>query len=159
MDLDKALKNAIPGGNLTKPILIALGTLLVGKMLGGGSKAAPEPEVLPPTTPGRAPANAGIDDGGVLGGLGGLLDKLRTGGAAEQVDSWVGTGQNKPLPPKQLGNAIGQTTISELAKKAGISEQELLDQLSQVLPQVVDKWTPQGRLPSRTEFGGIFGGR
>ncbi|MGL4323602.1 MAG: YidB family protein [Beijerinckiaceae bacterium] len=155
MELDNALNRALPGGSITKPILIALGALLVGKMFGGGGKSAPEPELLPP---GRSSAPATpVNDGSVLDGLGGMLDKLRKGGLQDTVDSWVGTGPNQPVPPGKLGPALGDTTISELARKAGVSEQELLEQLSKVLPQVVNTWTPQGRLPSPGEFKSIFG--
>ena len=96
MELDNALNRALPGGSITKPILIALGALLVGKMFGGGGKSAPEPELLPP---GRSSAPATpVNDGSVLDGLGGMLDKLRKGGLQDTVDSWVGTGPNQPVP-------------------------------------------------------------
>ncbi len=106
--------DAVPGGNIAKPIMIALGALLVSKMLAGKSEpdqASLNPQPLPPAgTPDATP------DGGLLGGLGGLLDKLKNGGLADAADSWVGTGQNKPVQPGQLGSALGQQTISDLAK-------------------------------------------
>lgn len=154
MDLDSALGRAVPGGNLTKPILIALGALLVGKMFGGSKKSEPEPELLPP---GRAPSPTTANEGSILDNLGGVLDKLRKGGQGDVVDSWISNQPNKPLPPSQLGPALGDTTIRDLARQAGVSEQDLMDQLSKILPQVVNHWTPQGRLPSQGEFKSIFG--
>ena len=59
--------------------------------------------------------------------------------------------------PGQLGSALGQTTVSELARQAGMSEQELLAQLSRVLPGVVDKLTPDGRVPAPSEIATHFG--
>ncbi|MDQ0471491.1 YidB family protein [Labrys wisconsinensis] len=151
---DDALKNAVPDGNLTKPLIIAAGALILGKMLSGRSapqEAQPAPQPVPQAPPpGAAPAG---DDGGLLGGLGGLLGKLQQGGLADAANSWVGTGQNQPVQPGQLGQALGQSTISDLAKQAGISEQDLLNGLSQVLPGLIDKLTPNGRVPTHSELG------
>lgn len=151
---DDALKNAVPDGNLTKPLIIAAGALILGKMLSGRSapeEAQPAPQPVPQAAPPSA-APAG-DDGGLLGGLGGLLGKLQQGGLADAANSWVGTGQNQPVQPGQLGQALGQSTISDLAKQAGISEQDLLNGLSQVLPGLIDKLTPNGRVPTHSELG------
>jgi uncharacterized protein YidB (DUF937 family) len=158
---DDVLGKATPDGNLTKPIMIALGTLLVGKMLNGGIGGMPQMGGAPqpsgqanPATPGTN--SAGMPDGGLLGGLGGLLEKLQNAGQGDTAKSWIGTGPNKPIEPKQLGTALGQTTISDLAKQAGVSEQDLLAQLSKVLPGVVDKLTPNGQLPSLQDLAKAF---
>ena len=57
-----------------------------------------------------------------------------------------------PIQPGQLSSALGQTTISDLARSAGMSEQELLAQLARTLPGVVDRLTPDGRVPSQAEL-------
>jgi len=139
--------DAVPGGNITKPLLVALGALLVGKLMTGSSASAPAPQ--PEAAP-QAP------QGGLMGGLGGLLDRLTNAGHGATVDSWLGTGQNAAIQPDQLHSALGQTTISDLARHAGISEQELLAQLSRALPGVVDKLTPDGRVPSQTEIQSVW---
>jgi uncharacterized protein YidB (DUF937 family) len=90
--------------------------------------------------------------GGLLGGLGGLLDKLQKGGLADEVNSWVGSGQNQPASPKQLSPALSSDIIKALAQRSGLSEEERVKQLSQVLPGVVDKLTPAGRLPTLAEL-------
>jgi uncharacterized protein YidB (DUF937 family) len=141
--------DAVPGGNITKPLMVALGALLVGKMMSGGSTPAEAPA---PQT-GAVP---GAQQGGLFGGLGGLLDRLSGAGLGQTVNSWVGTGQNAPVQPDQLHNALGQTTISDLARNAGVSEQELLAQLARALPGVVDKLTPSGRIPSQTEVHSVW---
>ncbi|TIV13518.1 MAG: hypothetical protein E5V95_33790, partial [Mesorhizobium sp.] len=95
--------NAVPGGNITKPLMIALGALLVGRMLSGRSE-----EPAAHQAPAPAPAATGASaDGGLLGGLGGLLDKLKDAGHGNVADSWVGTGQNQPINPGDLGSALG----------------------------------------------------
>jgi uncharacterized protein YidB (DUF937 family) len=127
--------------------MIALGALLVGKMLGGGgSSADPTPQQANPPAP----------DGGLLGGLGGLIGKLTEAGQGDTVDSWVKPGPNQPISPGSLGNALGSQTISDLAARAGLSEQDLLDQLAKVLPGVVDKATPQGQIPSLGQLASLL---
>ncbi|CDX36744.1 conserved hypothetical protein [Mesorhizobium sp. SOD10] len=146
--------NAVPGGNITKPLMIALGALLVGKMLSGRSEEAAAPQAPAPTpTPAGTDASA---DGGLLGGLGGLLDKLRDAGHGNVADSWVGTGQNQPINPGDLGSALGPAVIREIAQRTGMNEQELLQQLSTALPGIVDKLTPNGQIPQHHQVASAF---
>jgi uncharacterized protein YidB (DUF937 family) len=84
--------------------------------------------------------------------LGGLIDKLQNGGLGNAINSWIGHGQNQPVSPGQLGSALGPDLIKMLAQRSGMSEEEITKQLSQILPGVVDKLTPQGRLPSAAEL-------
>ena len=139
--------DAVPGGNISKPIMIALGALLVGKLLGGGGSQ---------NDAAAQQANPQAGNGGLFGGLGGLLGKLTEAGQGDAVDSWVQPGQNKPIAPGSLESALGSQTISDLARKAGINEQELLKQLSTVLPGVVDKLTPRGHVPSQDQITSLF---
>jgi uncharacterized protein YidB (DUF937 family) len=81
------------------------------------------------------------------GGLQGLLDKLRNGGLAEIVQSWVGTGANQPVSPAQLNTALGEQQVGQLAGAAGMAPQELLGLLSQHLPALVNQLSPGGELP------------
>ena len=80
------------------------------------------------------------------------MDKLQKGGLGNLVNSWVGSGQNQPASPNQLGPALGPDIIKTLAQRSGLSEEELTRQLSQVLPGLVDKLTPNGRLPTLAEL-------
>lgn len=89
-----------------------------------------------------------LPDEGVSGGLEGFLEKLRKAGLGEEADSWVNTGPNKPVDSGRLKPAIGELTISEIARRAGTSEQDVMEILTQVLPQLVDNMTPEGRVPS-----------
>ena len=88
----------------------------------------------------------------MFGGLTDIVGKLTAGGNAAQVNSWVGNGANLPIQPGQLGSALGPQTISDLAARSGLSEQELLAQLSKVLPQLINNLTPAGRLPTAAEL-------
>jgi uncharacterized protein YidB (DUF937 family) len=142
--------DAVPGGNISRPLMIALGALLVGKLMSHGQPGA-QPTGSQSTPQPQPQA------GGGWGGLGGLLDRLSNAGHADVAHSWVGTGPNMPIQPNQLGSTLGQTTVSDLARQAGISEQELLAQLSRVLPGVVDRLTPNGRVPGQDEVRSAFG--
>ena len=215
-------KEPVPGGNLTKPVLIALGALLVGRMFSGKSDDKEQPQVAGPdqaasggglgdllgsvfgggqsgqtgagqassqdnaqtgglggtlgglggllggllggalggTAAGQAAptgGNTGGQGGGLGGGLGGLLEQLTQAGHADKVDSWVGGGNNAPIAPDQLGNAIGKNTISDIARQAGVNEQDLLAELSQALPGIVDKLTANGQVPDMQQLLKMLG--
>jgi uncharacterized protein YidB (DUF937 family) len=95
---------------------------------------------------------AGGAAGSVLsGGLNDLLKQFQQNGHGDVVDSWVGTGPNKSIAPKELGQALGSEQINAALAQTGMSRDELLDALSHYLPQVVDRLTPQGRLPTDQE--------
>lgn len=149
--------DAVPGGNISKPLLIALGALLAGKLLSGSSREEPEAAPAQPAPRQAPPQTAPDSNGGLLGGLGDLINRMQQGGQGHVADSWVKPGQNAPVHPTDLGKALGQTTLSEIAKRTGMSEDELLNQLSTVLPDLVDKLTPDGKVPSNAEVATRMG--
>jgi len=141
---EDVIRSAVPGG-IGKPLILALLALLAsGALFGRGSK-----EGSATKGPQAAPDEGA---GGLLGGLGGLVDKLQKGGLGDVVNSWVGHGQNQPVSTNQLGPALGPDIIKTLAQRSGLSEEELIRQLSQALPGLVDKLTPHGRLPTLAEL-------
>lgn len=85
---------------------------------------------------------------GPTGGLNGLVAKFQQGGLGDVVNSWVSTGQNLPISPDQLSGVLGPDVLGKLAGQLGLSQGDLAGQLSQLLPQAVDKLTPQGQLPA-----------
>jgi uncharacterized protein YidB (DUF937 family) len=87
-----------------------------------------------------------------MGGLSDLIGKLTSGGAAPQVNSWIGPGQNEAIQPGQLGGALGQNVLNELSQRTGMSQQELLNQLSVALPQLINHLTPNGRMPTLADL-------
>jgi uncharacterized protein YidB (DUF937 family) len=81
------------------------------------------------------------------GGVGELVDRFRQNGQGATADSWVETGPNKPINDAEVERALGPDLIDGLVKQTGLSRADLLSRLSSVLPHVVDKMTPEGRLP------------
>ena len=146
--LEDMIRSAVPDGNIAKPLLLGLVALLASGALFGKGDAGPSA---------NQEAQAAPDDGagGLLGGLGGLLDKLQKGGLGSAANSWVGSGPNQSVTPGQLGSALGPDIIKTIAQQSGISEEQITKQLSQLLPGVVDKLTPQGRLPTATELSNV----
>jgi uncharacterized protein YidB (DUF937 family) len=95
----------------------------------------------------------GANAGGILsGGLGELVDRFKQSGQAETAESWVKTGPNRPCTPAQLEQALGPQVLDTLSQQTGLSRDELLTRLCRELPDAVDKYTPQGRLPTEGEL-------
>lgn len=96
--------------------------------------------------------------GGAAGGLGGLIGVLTQGGLGQIASSWVGTGQNLPVSPDQISQALGGDgggvggILAQIAQQAGISSSEAASGLSQVLPGLVDKLTPNGQVPEQSSL-------
>lgn len=137
------------------PIMMALMGLLASKamgsggglggMLGGGQASGGG-------MGGLGGMLGGGMGGGMGGGLGGLLERFQRSGHQNVMDSWVGPGENQPIAPHELGSALGDDTVESLAQQTGLPRNDLLSQLSEVLPGVVDKLTPHGRLPDDQEM-------
>jgi uncharacterized protein YidB (DUF937 family) len=139
---------AVPGGSVTKPLIIALLALLASRYMSGGQKQAPaEMPKLPDPVPQSAE-----DPGSVLDGLGGLIDQFQKKGLGEVVDSWVKRGKNKDVAPDQVTVALGGDVVDELSRRTGLSRDEVVTELARMLPNVVDKLTPDGRVPTRQEI-------
>ncbi len=95
----------------------------------------------------------GASAGGILsGGLGELLDRFQKSGQGETANSWVKTGVNKRCSEAELEQAIGPEVLETLTKQTGLSKTELVDRLCRELPEAVDKYTPQGRIPQEAEM-------
>jgi uncharacterized protein YidB (DUF937 family) len=103
---------------------------------------------------GQLKSSLGGASGGevVSGGVGELVDRFKQSGQGETADSWVKSGPNKPVTPAQLEQAIGPEVLDTLSKQTGLSREELVARLCRELPDAVDKYTPQGRLPTEAEF-------
>jgi uncharacterized protein YidB (DUF937 family) len=82
-----------------------------------------------------------------MGGVDGLLKKFQQSGLGDLAASWIGTGENKSILPEQLANILGKDQIAALAQQAGIPESQGASVLSQILPAMVDKLTPDGKAP------------
>jgi uncharacterized protein YidB (DUF937 family) len=96
---------------------------------------------------------AGTSIGGMLsGGLHDLVNSFKQVGHGEVADSWVGRGPNKQVAPPQLEQAIGPEVLKTLSEQTGLSREELLARLSKNLPDAVDKYTPDGRIPTAADL-------
>ncbi len=124
----------------------------LGGMLGGGGG-------LGGGMPGGLGGLLGGSGSSAGGGLGGLLDQFRQNGYGDHADSWVGTGQNRRLAPDELSHALGPDTIDELEQQTGTPRQQLLAELSDHLPDAVDHFTPDGRLPTHEEVSSRWADR
>ncbi len=91
--------------------------------------------------------------GGQQGGLQGLVQAFAQKGLGNIVSSWVSTGPNLPVSGDQLQHALGSNTIGSLAQKAGLAPDAANSMLTQMLPMIVDKLTPEGKIP---EGGGLL---
>ena len=131
----------------------------IAEVLGGGKQE-------PGSAPGQNKQQAGQD--GVLGKLGGLLggasagsvlsgglrdlvERFTQNGHGQAADSWVKPGPNQQLTQDQLEQAIGPDALNSLSQQTGLSRGELLSRLTRDLPAAVDKFTPDGRLPTEEE--------
>ena len=90
------------------------------------------------------------------GALGNLMGAFQQNGLGHIVQSWLGTGQNLPISPDQVKQVLGGGTVAELAQKAGIGEHETASALSGLLPQVIDKISPNGQAPAANDLGGLL---
>jgi uncharacterized protein YidB (DUF937 family) len=160
-----------PSGGGMSPMTMAILALLAYKAVKhlGGSQAGATPAPAP--TPGGGMAGGGgLGDvlkgglGGLLaggaagsvisGGLSDLLRQFQQNGHGETANSWVSPGPNKQIAAGDLANALGADQINSLMSQSGLSREDLLNGLSQHLPEVVNHLTPDGRLPTEDEVAG-----
>ena len=85
--------------------------------------------------------------GGGSGGLGGLLEHFQRAGFGDQARSWVSAGDNQPISPNDITQVFGADGLAEIARRAGVGEDDAARGLSQLMPEVVDRLTPDGRVP------------
>jgi len=121
---------------------------ILGQMMGGGQRGG-----------------GGLGDllgqvlgggGGSGGGLGGLLRQFESAGLGDQARSWVSPGQNQPLSPDALGRVFGADGLAAIARQAGLSERETTAGLAQLLPEIIDRATPQGQVPDEDQLAGTL---
>lgn len=93
--------------------------------------------------------------GGQGGGLGALVQQFQQAGLGEVVASWIARGPNLPISAEQLSQVLGGgQALGGVAQQAGIDSGDLMGQLAQLLPQLVDQLTPDGRLPDAGQLSG-----
>jgi len=164
------------------PMTMAILALLAWKAVKhfGGSQPGAAPSA-PPKLPGNVTASlpgglggalsgGGLSDlmkgglGGLLaggaagsilsGGLGDLLKQFQEKGQGDTASTWVSNGPNKQIAPGDLASALGADQIESLSSQTGLSRDDLLQGLSQYLPDVINHLTPDGKLPNEHELSG-----
>ena len=81
------------------------------------------------------------------GGVQGILSKLEASGLGDKVDSWIGTGPNKSISPDEVTRALGPDEVNQAAAKAGVSEEQAAGGIAAALPDLIDRVSPDGKLP------------
>lgn len=87
----------------------------------------------------------------VSGGLNELVQRFQQNGLGDVVQSWIGSGPNQPIGTEEVHQAIGPGTVDRLSDQTGIEKGQLLPLLARALPQIVDRLTPNQRVPNETE--------
>jgi uncharacterized protein YidB (DUF937 family) len=147
----RAQRQPIPtgmgGGGQGGGVLMALLPIVLSMLANRGSQG-PGSQMRP------AGAGGGLGDvlgqvlgGGGGGGLGGLLEQLQHAGFGEQAESWVGRGANRPIPPDAWAQIFGREGLEQISRQAGITEDDASRGLSELVPEVVDRVTPNGEVP------------
>ena len=135
---------------------------MLGSVLGSqsGAQAAPGGDALAQVLGGLL---SGGGSGGSGGGLGGLVEQFQRAGLGEVIGSWIGTGRNLPVSAEQIGQVLGSDTVAQIAQRLGVDPAQAAGQLSHLLPEVIDRLTPNGQLPAQAGAGapdllGMLGG-
>jgi uncharacterized protein YidB (DUF937 family) len=130
-----------------------IGEWIAGMQRNAGASTPPSQAgvAAPPGNLGGMLAGTSIGDL-LSGGLRDLVNAFKQAGQGEVADSWVNRGPNKQIAPSQLEQAIGSDVLEHLSQQTGLSRQELLSRLSNALPDAVDKYTPEGRIPTTAEL-------
>jgi len=147
--LDNVLGSAVPGGRYAKPLGIALLALLASRAMGGGGFGAGGRGGADEGGGGGLVGGGGLGGllsgglGGIIGGLmggggdtrtmpnqdqahaavsgglGELLQRFQQSGFGDTVNSWIGTGANRPIAPDQLNQALSPETVDECRSRPG----------------------------------------
>jgi uncharacterized protein YidB (DUF937 family) len=127
---------------------------LVGKLFGGGDKNKLFESIM------------GLINNPQTGGLSGLAQMFKEKGLGDTISSWISTGQNMPVSADQIKQALGADKVQEISQNVGVSEEETSTGLASLLPEIIDKLTPDGKVPESDMIsqglnmlkGKLFGG-
>ncbi|HTN66274.1 MAG TPA: YidB family protein [Burkholderiaceae bacterium] len=110
-------------------------------MLGGAQQADdPKAKLL-------QAAAALLSNNSQVGGLPGLLDRFQQAGLGNVVGSWIATGQNQPISPEQVQQVLGDDQLEQVSQQTGVPPEQAASHLSELLPSLIDKLTPNGEVP------------
>jgi uncharacterized protein YidB (DUF937 family) len=111
-------------------------------------------EVLPKLLAGRGRGQSPLVDiitslltNPQTGGMQGLAEAFKNKGMEDIINSWISTGKNMPISPEEILKALGNDRLRGFSEKAGVPQEEISGGLASILPEIIDKLTPQGRIP------------
>ncbi|MCZ8154934.1 MAG: YidB family protein [Leptospira sp.] len=81
------------------------------------------------------------------GGVSGLVAKFKEKGFSEVASSWISSGENSALNPSDLVSVLGKDSVNDLAAKVGMDPDTTAGVVSNLLPIVIDKLSPDGNEP------------
>ena len=93
-----------------------------------------------------------LSGNGQAGGLAGLVKTFQEKGLGDQMASWIGTGENQPVSSDQIKTALGDEQLGQIASQLGMDQNQAAGGLAAMLPQVIDKLTPNGRVPQGNDL-------
>jgi len=114
---------------------------LFAKVLGGGSSQNPLMDIV-----------LGLITNPQAGGLQGLIQTFKEKGLGDAVSSWISTGENQPVSGEQIQHALGGNLIQQIAEELGSSKSEVSGSLANLLPEIINKLTPNGSLPESDQL-------
>ena len=85
------------------------------------------------------------------GGMGAVLEKFRQKGMDRQAQSWMSTGDNQPIDGPSVEHVVGQEELQQMAQRLGVPQEQVVQALAQIMPEMVDKMTPEGQLPREAD--------
>ena len=121
---------------------------LLGSVLGGGDKQNALVQIATSLIANHSSGN----------GLAGLAQQFEQQGLGHLMQSWIGTGPNPPISPDQVHQVLGAEQVERFAQQHGIPAGEVTTALAALLPQIIDKLTPQGQIPHQSDLQGMLTG-
>ncbi len=114
---------------------------LLGKVLGGSTSQNPLIDIV-----------LGLISNPETGGLQGLIQTFKEKGLGDAMSSWISTGENQSVSGDQIQHALGGNFIQQIAQQLGSSKSEVAGSLANLLPEIIDKLTPTGKLPEGNQL-------
>lgn len=85
------------------------------------------------------------------GGIGTVLDKFKQQGYGRHAQSWVDTGQNETLDDRAVQQVVGDDELRQMAEKLGVPPDQVAQAFAEIMPEMVDKLSPEGRVPPQAD--------
>ena len=85
------------------------------------------------------------------GGMGAVLERFRQQGYGRQAQSWVATGDNDGIDERAVEQVVGAGELQQMAQRLGVPEHEVAQAFAEIMPEMVDKLSPQGQMPAQAD--------